>query len=59
MKKIARYFFVLVVLSGAASAFADVGGATSKTGGRQNVSLNCQLNSVSSDTMPAVQCAGL
>jgi hypothetical protein len=34
MKKTARYFLVLLALSGIATAFADVGGHTKPTGGR-------------------------
>lgn len=34
MKKSARFFLVLIALSGIATAFADVGGHTKPSGGR-------------------------
>ncbi len=59
MKKTVRYFLVLVVLSGVASAFADVGGYTRPKGGRQNDFLKCQIAFDSFNVTPTALCAGL
>jgi hypothetical protein len=59
MKKTVRYFLVLVVLSGIATAFAGVGDHTKPTGGRQDDSSNCQIAFDTVNVMPTALCAGL
>jgi hypothetical protein len=56
MKKSARFFLVLIALSGIATAFADVGGSTNKTGGRQDTSFLCQSKIQFESAVPASMC---
>jgi hypothetical protein len=59
MKKTVRYFLVLVALSVLATAFAEVGGYTRKTGNRQSNSFVCELGSTAIDPTLIAQCVGL
>ncbi len=57
MKKFARFFLMLIVLSGIATAFADVGGHTKPSGGCQDSDYLCQLTSYSEVATSLMICA--
>jgi hypothetical protein len=56
MKKSVRYLIVLLALSGLGVSFASVGGATKKSGGRQDTFSICQMNDISSEITQVNQC---